>query len=515
MINGARENNSWVPVLSILVVILVVASPSWKLGLVSDDLLHLIGERRQWFAKSSVGLYRPIGGFLVSIGEALFGQDPIPYRIAMTGLYLLDVVILYGLTFHLGGGRVAATVAGAVFGFFPRNHQALFWNVSSQDLIVGASSLMVFSFFLKYRDSGKRRDYVIALLMFLFALGVKETAFVILPMLFLIEMYRRQRLRDLASLNFWRAYLPFGAGQVSFLLYFFASGGLHNLHRGGAGSYSFQGVTATLKHLCLLVVNLLSPFSRAIMSLRQLTNPGLALSVFLGASVALGLALAVGRLNRSLLAMGWVFISLLPVAAFGGWGYQDRYLFVPFMGVAFLFGFAIEAVVPRAEKHCRPVGTIVFGLLAIYLSCSILRLDYYRRQWGDASREVEFILSETTRLHPQVPKGGTFYYVNLPHSRLESQIGILNNGLSGALWTRYRDHSVKAIYCFSSADPHQQDLTTNALMCPTGDNLVGRRSADYVLVYKDGELYDRSGACADLIIKKSVGKIIWYGKRDI
>jgi hypothetical protein len=196
MVNGARGNNSWVPVLPILVVILVVASPSWKLGLVSDDLALLVEGGRQWFAKSSVGVYRPIGGFLVSVGVALFGLDPIPYRIAMTGLYLLAVAVLYRLTFQLGGGWVAATVAGAVFGFFPRNHQALFWNVSSQDLIVGASSLMVFSFFLKYRDEGKPRDYAVALLSFLLALGVKESASVILPMLLLIEMYHRRRMRD-------------------------------------------------------------------------------------------------------------------------------------------------------------------------------------------------------------------------------------------------------------------------------------------------------------------------------
>jgi len=496
----------WIPLLPVLCLILILTLPSLNTGFVSDDFVHLVEDINLPITQSSDKLHRPLRNILLKVEAATFDLNPVPYRLTMIGLYLLIIVLLYHFILQIGGQWIAAVTTVSLFGFFPRNHQVIFWFAAMQDLIVGVCFLLVASFFLKYRDTDKSKHYYAALLLFLIALGFKETAVAILPTLVIIEVYRNKSVNNLAHFKFWRAYIPFGIALCGFVLYVFADRWMNEL-QSVKTFHQFAGFINVIKLLGRYVINVLLPFSHPV-ELRELKYSLLLVFVLLETATIIIAALALERRRELFLAGGWLIINLIPVALFSF--YNDRYLFIPFVGIAFLLGSLAERIVYwfGAFRFKLLPRMAVLGLLSVYLIVSIMRLYGYQARWREAAQEVKSVVSETARLYPQVPTGSTFYFINLTHSVSQGQIYVLNNGLDGALWAQGYDRSVKAVKIFKSDTPYQQDLTEKTLVCENDDEdpkFLNVSRHQYIFIYKEGELIDRSASeCANSLVKESI-----------
>lgn len=492
---ASLRRSIWVqqlPLVLLLSALLIPLLPSWNLGFVSDDYGHLVEAARLPITSSTDALHRPLRNILFRLASAVFGLNPAPYHFVMIALDLILVALLYRFVLLLNDGRYAAFVAAAIFGFFPRSHQSLFWVAAAQDTVVGICALIACSAFLRYRRTGRWATCILALVSFSIALGFKETATAILPLLILLDAtFGRQKSGSEVN-HRWKAFLPFLIVTGLYLTWVLGDGAAQRY-------YGAQNFSQAVKLAAKFVLNMLVPFSSPVEVREVLGHIVPAIVVSLEVLIIAVASIALVRPRELSFAIGWIVIAMGPTPVFGF--YTDRYILLPFAGLAVLLGFIAEAVVARAGTKKLAVEAAVVGFVCLYLFASIPCLFRYQASWREAAREVRATVNETRRLHPNVPNGSIFYFVNLTHSKAHGQVYVFNTSLNGALWAAGYDSSITGRRTFRADNSAEQRLVQQLLGCPrarVSDSTPGQ----YIFVFKE-TLIDVTGECSKRIIDSS------------
>lgn len=499
MIERSREfvptGRCW-PLLIVLAFLCATLLPSYKLGFTSDDYGNLVEASAKLPLLESVdGLHRPLRNIVFKASYLAFGLNATPYHLAVILLHLVAVVCLYRFILCLSGSQWAAFTGAAIFGFFPRNHQTLFWIAAGQDSVVTICGLIACTAFAHGGTNGRLKSTSIALIAFSIALGFKETAVAILPLLLLVDLAWSSNLPLRSLRDRWKVYLPFCAVAAAYALWL---GGLFGRSHVPQKFYGVQSLSQSLKLAGKFGVNMILPFSSPV-EVKQVIHSPLLFAGVIFVLFSLGVtAFVLVSPRKVLLCAGWLVISAAPTAVLGF--YTDRYLGLPFIGLAMLLGFVAEAIVFRANGHWIARLAIAF-LIAAYTLESVSRLTFYRRQWREAAREIRTTLDETRRLYPSAPNGSVFYFVNLTHSLAAGQVYVFNTSLNGMLWAWGYDKSVTARRTFRSKKPRERQLVYQLLDGCTTYSPSKRN--EFVLVSKEG-LHDVSGECADQTISLSL-----------
>jgi MFS family permease len=330
------------------------------LGFVSDDYGHLVEAAKFSPISSTDGLHRPLRNIAFKIAHATFGLNPAPYHLVLISLHLVLVGLLYRFVLLLGGGRYAAFIAAAIFGFFPRNHQSLFWVAAGQDTVVAICSLVACSAFLLHKGTGRSVSYFIALASFSIALGFKETATAILPLLLLVDLSHRIKNSNASPKHRWRAYVPFVIIAGAYLVWVFGER-LFGPAEITQSFYRFQNASQSVKLAAKFILNMLLPLSSPVEVKEVVSGVLPFMTVSLGVLTIAIASFWLVRMDKLALTTGWILISMAPTAVFGF--YTDRYLLMPFLGMAMLLGFIAEAIVGRARTNKLPIGLIITAAL--------------------------------------------------------------------------------------------------------------------------------------------------------
>lgn len=487
------------PLILLLGALFLTILPSWNLGFVSDDYGHLVEAAKFSPTSATDGLHRPLRNIVFKIAYAAFGLNPVPYHAVLITLHLVLVALLYRFVLLLNAGRYAAFIAAVLFGFFPRSHQSIFWIAAGQDSVVGICMLISCSAFLRYKSTGRRAEYILALLSFMVALGFKETATAILPLLLLLDITFGRRNACHEGNNRWKIYLPFLIVTALYLTWVFAEK-LFGTAGVSQQYYGFQNCSQALKLAAKFMLNMVVPFSPPVEVREIFAHIASAVTVFVAIAAIAVTSVALLTLRQLSLAVGWIFIAMAPTAGFGL--YTDRYLLMPFVGIALLLGFVCEAIVLRIKTRTWTARVAGSGAAAcLYLCLAIPCLFRYQTSWREAAREIETTINEAKKLHPDVPNGSVLCFVNLTHSKNNGQVYVFNTSLNGALWAAGFDRSVIGKRTFSSDSPAEQRLTLQLLECPQADR-VHATLRNYVFLYKD-RLTDVCGDCADKLVATS------------
>jgi hypothetical protein len=486
----------WGSLLILVVILLGVLLPAYRLGFTSDDYGNLVEASVKLPLIESVdGLHRPLRNIVFKLSYWIFGLNAAPYHLAVILLHLVAVVCLYRFILRLSASGWAAFVGAAIFGFFPRNHQILFWIAASQDSVVTICALIACTAFIHGGTKGRLKSASVALIAFSIALGFKETAIAILPLLLLVDLACRSDLALCSLRDRCKLYLPFFAVAAVYALWL---GGLFGRSDVPQQFYGTQSLSQSLKLAGKFGVNMILPFSSPVEIKQVIHRPLLLAGVFVGLLLIAGAAFALVKPRKILLSAGWFIISAAPTAVLGF--YTDRYLALPFIGLAMLLGFIAEGVLLHLKGHWIARLAIVF-LIAVYTLESVSRLTYYRQQWGEAAEEIRVTLDETRRLYPHVPAGSVFFFVNLTHSRAAGQVYVFNTSLNGMLLAWGYDKSVTARRTFSSKEPPERQLVDKLLEdCSASPSST---LTEFVLVSKE-RLHAVSGDCARQAILRSL-----------
>jgi hypothetical protein len=480
---SAYLSSAWTLPLVASVLLLVVLVPSMRLGLLSDDLSHLVEDADKPWHLSSDHFNRPLRNGYFKLMAHTAGIDPLPYRIGMVVAFGCILWLLYIFQRQLQLTVQASTAGCVLVAFFPRNHEVLFWFAAFQDLVLVALALLCAILWLRNRSRSSRPLRLWVLLSTAMALGFKETAVVIPVLLLCLDLYitvsgvLRPR---------WRDHWPQWVLLVVYLLYVL---GTRSTPASLTGIYTLGNLGGILSAALRSVANICLQFSPA-KALRELTIMDTALCVLLVLALLAGV-FTIPRRALAIFGLLWAAITFTPTVLFARTVNADRYLLFPYVGIAISIAAIADSFLSHNVHWKRVALTII---VTAYSLAGTVQLIRYRQLWRSAALEVRHFVQEAQKLYQGVPAGSRLYFVNVLHSR--DAIPVLNNGLRGALMAAGFDRRISVTTNF--ADPlsmGQQSLLQQLLSCP-----LAPPEGAYIGIWTGDHLADRTGTCGRNII---------------
>src|SRR5262249_53672097 len=204
---------------------------------ISDDYAHLFTLRLPTFetlvelAKQGQAnmFFRPAGFVTLFLDYHIWGHEPFGYHLTNLLLHLIGVIGVYFLCKNLGLDRETSAVSSLIFSILPIQPEAVVWIASRFDLMATCLIIWAIVLYLKFRRTGRRELYILALFLSFIAMLSKENAFMAPLLLLSLEYFAPKR--DIRS-----AILPL----LGFTLLAAATFGYRWIALGGIGGYADQ-----------------------------------------------------------------------------------------------------------------------------------------------------------------------------------------------------------------------------------------------------------------------------------
>jgi tetratricopeptide (TPR) repeat protein len=338
---------------------------------VHDDVVFIlknphITDLKRWpdafkFTAHSDGIntyYRPVLELLYRLEYRLFGPNPFGFHLFNVIVHIINGLLLFGLLQKLGLRLPAAWLTALLFLIHPVQTEAV-------SCIAGISNLWMALGILLALHAYLERAYLFSLFFFIIAFLSKEQAIMFVPLLLVIDCYRKE-----INVRAW-----FGAAAAAGLMMW--------LRQAVTGTSVFKEITLSPGELYLR----LEAIPRVIgMDLRLIFWPndlhyyrstdilqpnGLAWGLFLMS--LLGIIFVFCRWSRVrptlILGLGWFLVALFPVLNIAPLINEysfiltpEHFLYLPIIGILIIVVAAAQAI---PEHFCRAsIKDFLLGLIA-------------------------------------------------------------------------------------------------------------------------------------------------------
>jgi protein O-mannosyl-transferase len=329
--------------------------------------------------------YRPLYSLSFGVDFALFGTEPVGYRLVNLALHAASSFLVYLLALELVPGERrfgTALTAGGLFALHPVHPEAVTWIAGRVDLICAVFFLSTLLLFARWISSDRRLFLWMALASFLLSLMAKEMAVTLPVLLFFLALYGGKSL-----VGATRSALPFAVLLGAYLL--FRAYVLRGLDTYGVAERELE-VFASSYGLVYRTLHMLVPLNFMVLppGWRDLAEP-----LLLVAAVAAALLLAVAcwrgpagwRLPLLLVclyavSLAPVFRSLRPDPNL----IHARWLYIPSAFVALLLAYVLWAALAR-----RPRWTLATAACAAFFFVLMLNHGPWLRAGELTERHLE------------------------------------------------------------------------------------------------------------------------------
>jgi len=346
--------------------------------------------------ESQPGVYRPIRSLLYLAYYQLWGTNPIGYHLHSLLVHLASTILIYFIIKALiKNSSLLPFTAGLLFGLHPIHTESITYIAAGMEMTGVVFFLAAFLAYLRHKNIW---TVPLALLAFF-------TYEITLTLPFLLVLYEL----TLGKRN-WKKIWPIAAAAVGYL---FVRIGLLQISpaRGDYLAYSFYHTQLTMtkmwvKYLWLLIwpaalshnqtivpgfEAFMTPYSdrQAILS-QTLTDLPILLSLATVGSLIFAAVRLRGKYPWLAFAVGWFFISLLPVAYFlpQGTAFAEKYLYL----ASFAFVFILARVLSKIKN--LKLAFLAVLIIAVFYGAR----TYTRNQnWQSPQTLWEY----EARIHPQ------------------------------------------------------------------------------------------------------------------
>lgn len=412
----------------IAIVTLLVYSGSLSNGILNwDDNKYLLENPylhdlsfngiRAIFSSFYMGNYHPLTSLSWSIEYALAGFNSKVFHVTNLLLHTANAILVFYLVKRLLKDHWAGVLASLLFALHPMHVESVAWIAERKDVLYTFFFLFSLIYYLRYKETARVSDYVIAIVFFVLSLLSKSAAVALAPVLFILD-YFLQRKWDARA--FYEK-IPFLALSVAFGLLALAS-------QGKAMEEDFAPQFPILQRLLIVCYNfdyyLLSffvPFKLSPLHPYPVM-PGSPLPLLFSLSPLLPLLLIIGiyfaKDYRRLLISGLTFfllsmvmvIQLIPV---GRAIVAERYTYVPYIGLSIIVvAFALKWMRSKSQMtdflRVAPLLIIIFSLF-VFAGISNART----RVWKDS----DSLFSDIIKKYP----GDAWAYYNRGLTRFYKQ----------------------------------------------------------------------------------------------
>jgi hypothetical protein len=134
--------------------------------------------------------YRPLAKLVYLLEHSLFGLNPSMYHAVNIALHTIATILLYLTLLRLKCTRLPSLAASLLFAVHPVNAEAVNLIVALNNILATIFVLGSFLIFLSSERSGKRVGYFLSGFLFFLGLLSKETALMLIPLLFYLKTLR-------------------------------------------------------------------------------------------------------------------------------------------------------------------------------------------------------------------------------------------------------------------------------------------------------------------------------------
>ena len=376
----------------------------------SDDLEQVLGNsfikqlsnlpgafaKSVWsFAASDISVtvdpyFRPIFSSLFTVNYALFGTSPF-------GWHLVNVLIHGAVTFlvfvvleKITGRKLVAALTAALFAVHPVHAESVAWVSGVTDPLMALLLLPAFYFYLRFRESQRWYMFGGALAFYFLALLTKETAIAFPLLIAYCELFHfkqagpfRQKLVETSKVV--------GLFMAPIAIYFLMR--LHALGRPALGGQPRHDLVPALLTIPLAIVKYLGlmfiPFGYSYQHHTDVVPTIFSISFLAPLALVLLIATFVVMIKSRLLTFAtvWFIVMLIPALASirsfePVYLVQERYLYVPSIGVCLALGLGIEWLAGRDWFGFRQ-RSIVAGLAVVVVLVWSVAFVRQNRVWDN------------------------------------------------------------------------------------------------------------------------------------
>lgn len=346
--------------------------------------------RMAFSPSSSMGNYAPVQVISYMLDYNLWGMRASGFHLTNLLLHAINGMLLYILVFRICGRRVWAFPAAAVFLLHPVQVESVAWLSQRKNLLAMCFFLSSLHSYHTYRLKLPRRaapHYVMAIAFFCTALLAKSVV-VILPFVLLLldrccEPSPRRK-------GLWFDKLPFLIAAAAMAVLTVQSGGGRTDFHGGSPLATFFTMQIVLvRYLWML----LWPFHLSPLYLPAIKpdiDMEVALAMLLVSALVVVGVILLRRSRRLFFGYAIFFIGLIPVSQIVPIVtlMNDRYLYFPLLGAAWLVGGLICRMVDMVSSWQRWLAVSACGVLMAGLSLvSFQRTAVWKNSvtlWSDA-----------------------------------------------------------------------------------------------------------------------------------
>ena len=336
------------------------------------------------FSSAPHSLYMPLTFLSFAFEYYFVGEDPFLYHLDSLWLHCAVVALVYVFLRRLGLDAGSVLLAAFLFGIHPLHVEAVVWISSRKDLLYAFFYLLASIMYLKYLDTGRARDYSMALLAGLASILSKPMAASLPLILFWLDWYRgRKWARKLIieKIPFLVLMLPIAAISV----------GLHQDYPLRLSGHSFLIWCWTFG---FYIYQFLFPFHPH--PLYQVPKPvGLyghpVYPIAFASFLLCVFLLARFRKKRIFVfACGYYFLSIFFLLRFTEkvkyttTFVADRYMYLPSLGFFVLLALAIMFLIRKARAHSRFFYGLGITLVALMMAIWAITSYAYTSTWRNS-----------------------------------------------------------------------------------------------------------------------------------
>jgi len=303
------------------------------------------------FTSHVIGNYNPLPIFTFAIENHFFGLNPTPHHVTNIILHLICTILVFWFALSLGLKLPGALIVALLFGIHPMRVESVAWITERKDVLFGMFYIASLIAYIYLLETKKKRFYFIILILAILSMLSKIQA-VTLPLSMLAVDYLRKRP---LKLNLIIEKIPiFILSLVTGIVGIYFLGQAESLHfenypfyeRLLIGTYSL--IVYITKAIFPYQLSALYPFPKA---------GELSVMFYLSPLILAGLIYLVIRSAKRtrVVVFGSLFflfniVFLLQVVGAGQGFIADRFTYIPYIGLFFIFGYGIIYIINKKPK---------------------------------------------------------------------------------------------------------------------------------------------------------------------
>jgi tetratricopeptide (TPR) repeat protein len=355
------------PVLIVLVISFAVLYPSLQNEFVNwdddrnfyeNELIVDLNEDNFWqntkkiFQTPVIGNYNPLTIFTFALEKYFFGLDsPFYWHLDNLLLHLLCTFLVYRLGLLLGL-KSGAIILALLFGIHPMRVESVAWVTERKDVLFGCFYITALIFYVKQQLSGQRNKHLIPIIIFFILALLSKIQAVTLPLSMLAIDYWLNRKISLRRI--WEKWYYFIISLAFGLLGIFMLGEQGSFESNETYPLYDRIFVGSYSYLVYLVKSIF-PFRLSPLYPYPASVPWYFYVSILTVPAYLILLYYAWKRNWKAIVFGTVFftvniIFLLQILGAGQGFLADRFTYIPYIGLFFIFAYYSEKYLFESRK---------------------------------------------------------------------------------------------------------------------------------------------------------------------